>query len=252
MTIDVWGVIGLCSFAVAFASEYFLRFHDRMLPDDWNGALLPRIALVSAIALPFLIFLRLPHEAGYLIPAIPFILLSLAHYLRPQSILAFSIMLLLSPFFVGFTRTNPYLPFTPSTLSIERRLAGQPLVLDVLNGPIWIDRMRRKSQIAFIEYALERSRVLPKPSIILCGEYLPLLAVEKPGDFPDDIQFVYTLDSEKILEANAQRKGVYYIPPANRIVQTDWDHPPDGYGIIRMVIPEEFQRGHTTQRSSTP
>src|SRR5262249_24894692 len=90
-TRDVWGVIGTLAIAVAIVIAW------------WRARAVPRRerwAVASAVVLTGAIYLRLPHEGAYLMPAVPFVLLALTRALGRSGAIALAIALALSSLFV--------------------------------------------------------------------------------------------------------------------------------------------------------
>jgi hypothetical protein len=105
MTLGIWGVIGLAAGLYALVS--FAVAPKRALANSLLPAHGPTIAAaLAAIGLYLAAFLRLPAEAAYLIPAIPFVLLLTAFTLRRRFFVAVCAALCLSPF-VFHTVTDP-------------------------------------------------------------------------------------------------------------------------------------------------
>src|SRR4029077_19105920 len=65
-TRDVWGVIGTVAIGIAVLMALF-RLQRVPRRELW--------AVIAAVALTGAIYLRLPHEGAYLLPAVPFVLL---------------------------------------------------------------------------------------------------------------------------------------------------------------------------------
>jgi hypothetical protein len=104
VTVDVWGLVGLIALLIAAVgmARQVLAPRTAGFVDSREEAL-RCLAWVSALFLLGAIFLRLPHEAGYLIPALPFVLLLLGRFLQMTVFKIVCGVLILSPFIWGLS-----------------------------------------------------------------------------------------------------------------------------------------------------
>ena len=147
--LEVWGVpatlgfLGLCCLAPFIFQDIrgaFIQPHVR------RGLVLSSLAVLLYIVA----FLRLPHEAAYLIPVVPFLLLSVSLLIPPYFVRCFAIILLLSSFFITIDRSGVTLP-----------------------GPVMRDHWMRELRLQETKKIIETVAHLFENSVIVVGARLP-------------------------------------------------------------------------------
>src|SRR6185503_6676396 len=118
-----------------------------------------RLRLLSAlVAVCYLIlFLRLPDDAAYLLPVVPFVLLTLATLLSPRRVFVLCLFLIASGFLIKVREVGRVGGPALSRFSLPLR----PGLVVELPGPIFADHRRRVSEEAFADATLARVRQLP-------------------------------------------------------------------------------------------
>jgi len=214
-SVDVWGIPGtLALVAAALAWTLGARPPRRAASAPEVPGRRVTLAAWSGIALFGAAFLRLPHEAGYLIPAIPFVLLLLATRVSRAVFVTTCVALLISPWCfkvseIGKPDTPP-----PSALSIGIPPGNPRLVLDVLHGPVITDRLRRVRAMRFVDDVIARAARLPGNSVIAAYEWLPLVRVRLGGDVTGGTRFVYVPGPAEMAHYAAAGVRVYLMPGA--------------------------------------
>lgn len=228
-TVDVWGIPG--SIAVAVATLIALSrvggWHREGAAPGSDlgrtraGAAVPgagggraRTAWALAILLEFLLFLRLPHEAAYLVPAVPFVLLLLGSLLGRRQFIALCSLLVVSS--LVLKASEPGKPDSPrfSVGSVRLGAGGRALTLDVLQGPLLTEHSRRVEGVRYLDRVLEASAALSGRSVVIAYEWLPRIRVVLGSDSRAMVEFVYLLDARKLDQCRAQGRAVYYLPGA--------------------------------------
>ncbi len=184
----VWETFGTLGVAAAAAAVLIALKNESPFRDQSERI---RIAVmcVLGIAIFVIAFLRLPLEAAYMIPIVPFVLLLIGLILPKHLIAALSIVLLIAPF------------VTISTGGIS------------LNGPIIHDHKIRADEVEMVDRVLNMVHKLPEGSVIVAGTLLPEIEVREYGMQDDAHELLYLVDSEEVFRQydNANRQ-VYYIP----------------------------------------
>lgn len=149
-SVGVWGIVGSLWLLIAAFSGI-----DRALCGPTSGVVLPRqivLAALSTIVLETLLFLRLPHEAAYLIPVVPFVLLLLPTCVAPFIRKLVLTMIMASSCTFGFgPNANTVGRVRPSPLGATFSVAGVPLFIDPLQGPMWVEHIRRVRRTHYIQ-----------------------------------------------------------------------------------------------------
>jgi hypothetical protein len=134
--IESWGILGVLALffgLVVLLLPVRAQAKKYLFPRSVNEKFV--VAWLIAIDLYIIAFLKLPTEAGYLLPVIPFVLLLFGKYLHSEAFVVFSMLILASPFLVSLTEVGD--PASPET-----RMAGNVVEisdrfysLDVAAGP---------------------------------------------------------------------------------------------------------------------
>lgn len=215
-TVGVWGVAGTVALAIVIPWT-ILKGGPR------GGAPpvppLPR-AVVLAAALAILItvalYLRLPDDEGYLIPAVPFTLLLIAARGPRGAVRALCVALLLAPFVVGVDAAPPKKGVTPLQRSPWARtfaLGGDRFVLDPGRGPFLMDIDKRRAQDAILTRVRARWSSLPDSTVLIAGR----LDLPFRDDVPPRPHRLLTFDLLGEAEVRgyvARGDSVLYLPDA--------------------------------------
>ena len=191
-TVDVWGVPG--SLGLAWAALLVLLRRGRpaagsALPAGTGAVVL---AAAVAVAIELALFLRLPHDAAYLIPAVPFTLLIAARALTRGVFVTLCVCVALSSFLVKVSESGA--ESTPArTPGARIHVAGETLRVEVLRGPLVTDRLRREADLRHVARIRDAARRLPGPAVIAAYEWLPFLRVTAGGDRDGPATYVYMM-----------------------------------------------------------
>ncbi|MFI5371271.1 MAG: hypothetical protein ACHQ52_06900 [Candidatus Eisenbacteria bacterium] len=192
-TVDVWGILGCVALTWAVGRVLLAGGRpaaDPALPSG-PGAMIPAASV--AVAIELVLFFRLPHDAGYLIPAVPFTLLLLARALGRREFMALCACLVLSSFLVKVSELDSPGSMPPGTPGARFRVAGHPLQVDVLRGPLVTEQLRREAGLRYVAGVRVAARRLPRPSLIAADEWLPFLRVMAGGSHEGKATYVYAV-----------------------------------------------------------
>lgn len=211
MSFGVFGVVGSFGIFLVLASTRFLRSWPAVLAD------VPREHVVAwAIALMLLVavFLRLPIEAGFLVPAVPFALLLLARVLPRPLFLLLCVILALSSF-VSVVRSGP-----------------RP-------GPILWDHHQREERAAVVEELLEKGRRLGPDAVVVAGYLLPQLRVtrQERGYYEEvAARFIYLPALHEMRTYLAAGRPVYVVPGQEAFHALFYDYDLVAAGAEPLVL----------------
>lgn len=214
-TVLVWGLIGTLALVVAWATAW----RDRHAPDAVRAMPRPSrataFAWAASIALIAILYVRLPHDEGYLIPAVPFVLLATAAVTTRRVFRALAVALLIAPFVLGVDIEPPKKGLTPAVRSPwvlrRERAAGQAFVLDALRGPVIQDLDKRVRTVQVLDATLARWPALPPRARVIVGMIAPALLDTIPL-VPADPRYFNTLPRERLARYLAAGDPVYYLP----------------------------------------
>src|SRR5262249_14614448 len=139
----------------------------------------------AAVLAEVLLYLRLPHDEGYLVPAVPFALLLLAGFVPRPAFRAVCACVLISPFVLGVDAVPPKKGVEPdrrSPLAITLPAGGHAAVLDPLRGPLLQDHDKRVRAAAIVTRVASVRRQLPPRTLLFAG----VLAAEMTDRLPQD------------------------------------------------------------------
>ncbi|MFM7728504.1 MAG: hypothetical protein ACKO7B_17530, partial [Flavobacteriales bacterium] len=180
--VEVWGVVGFVGLVTAVIS---LLLPERFFTANYQ---FPRsvnikyvVAWLVALDLYIIAFIKLPMEAGYLLPALPFILMILGKYLVRPVYGAFCWTLIISSMFVSVSPAErpDAVKLSPAHMAVE--IAGESLNVDFLKGPVWAYQSRRVSGMEYAKGLLSSFDSLEVPSAVVAGQWYNML-IELNGD----------------------------------------------------------------------
>ena len=170
-------------------------------------------------------FLRLPAEAAYLIPAIPFVLLFLAIRLHPVLFLGLALDLGLSSYLLWIPVDYEGLTPAPSVAKFLPRIAHHG-VRPTWMGPVLYTHARRLQQMKARDAAVRTIASLPmRPVVVNAGGYLDYfladIVVRKILP-PDEVSFTNGAAAYQVRGfRNCPAIGFGFIPPVLKIDRFD-------------------------------
>lgn len=215
-TTEIWGAAGLLAVAIAVASLAIQWKSSSRIPSHLNSVRRDTVAWTTAIGFYLLLFFRLPHEAGYLIPALPFVILVLAKYLTRPAFMTFCMLLLLSPWVVNVT-SKTYMEWLGrpvfSSKAIYLHAFNNTLVLDPLYGPLIADYKMRRNGETFVDQVQANAASLGVKSVIVTGTWLTKFQVATQGEQAYQVEYIYLFKTAEEIE-RYQTKGyqILYLP----------------------------------------
>jgi hypothetical protein len=176
-TTEVWGNVGLVGVVIGIVAAVARRRRTASRRDAW--------AWTSAVALVAMAYLRLPHEAAYLIAAIPFALLLAASLVPDRAFVAACAAVIAAPF-VGFGWAGPR------------------------TGEVLQEHALRSCALEEAQAIAARAAALPRPSLVITGPELPVFQV-LAGDRVGNSRFVYDADEQELERARAAGRDVLVL-----------------------------------------
>lgn len=172
---DTWGTLGAAALAVALPAALIrsapirsvlggpARFRAWRVAVGAQGGVPPGMRPVlllagSTVVFYLLVFLRLPHAAGYLVPVVPFLLLALAVLLPRGAVWVLCALLVLS-----------------SVVSVGRSGVS-------FGGPMAWQREARVRDVTRMAGWMARIAEVPQGSVVVAGSHLPALEVALGAD----------------------------------------------------------------------
>ncbi len=218
----VWGTLGVAALlALLCAVPLYYRYARSRLDQPRTRHALTLAVL--AVALYVAAYLRLPDEAGYLVPAVPFGLLVIALLTPPWAASALAIALMVSPW-VGFSASGP-----------------------TLDGPVVEDHLVRESQQRQTRAIIDAVARLPGRATIVCGWVLPRITLALGGDAQGPHQYIYLVenldDYQHYLDDGWQ---LYFLPGVDLYESQAHQLELAELGARQLDVPRERQRPEST------
>ncbi|MEQ1832602.1 MAG: hypothetical protein ABL977_06055, partial [Candidatus Eisenbacteria bacterium] len=214
LTVDVWGVIGCLALGLAALRLLARRGRppaEAALPAG-AGAVLS--AAVLAVVLELVLFLRLPHEAAYLIPAVPFTLLLAARALSRREYRILCVCILVSAFIAKVSEPGKLNSVPADATSRRVRLGGRELQVDLLRGPLVVAHLRRRTDLDYLARVRATARRQEGRSVIVAGEWLPALRVLAGGVHDGAARYVHTLTASQADSLRQEGVAIFDVPAA--------------------------------------
>ncbi|MEO0311724.1 MAG: hypothetical protein RIQ89_1381 [Bacteroidota bacterium] len=211
--IETWGVIGCIGIALAIAALFLpdrITYRKYLFPRSVNEKYV--VAWLIALDLFIIAFLRLPMESGYLIPAIPFLILILGKYLYEKAFIAFASILCIAPFLVSISPAGRADSPNFSIASIAFEAGEQQLKLDFLKGPVFAYQSRRENSLSYTRQVANSFDTISKPSLLLTGRWQNALLFQLPGVDKKFITLRDYLSEEQLLWYIGKEYQIYYLP----------------------------------------
>lgn len=245
----LWGVPGSIVLAVAFIAGAFQR--GRPAPRAAGAALTAvparayefapgrvQLAAGAAVCIELALYLRLPHDEGYMLPAVPFVLLLAAAATPRIWFRAACIACCVSPFVLGIDIVPPKKGIAPAVRSpyVWPASAGAyTLVLDVLRGPLVQDHDKRVRAAAVVARVIAARDTLPAGTLLLAGVLCAELTDRLPQDRARPWYTDYLLEPE-VRAAVAEGRTVLLLPGARERTQHQAGYDPIAIGAREWFV----------------
>ncbi|MGH7729728.1 MAG: hypothetical protein ACRENJ_00575 [Candidatus Eiseniibacteriota bacterium] len=208
-TIEVWGLVGSLTLLGLAAALAFPRLRSAAIPRVELGAWMVAIAIYVAG------FLRLPFDAGYLLPAVPVVIALAARVLARPAFALLCLGLIASPLTLEVAEVGKPDSPSPSRLAMTLRIRGRPVVIDPLQGPLAWDQARRRAQLRHrdrIRAAADAAAAGGEVVVITDG-WTAYLTVDHRAASADP-RFVHALDGPRAAALRARGVRLFYLPEA--------------------------------------
>lgn len=209
-TVDVWGRLGLVAVA-GLALHMAWRATGGGGFRYGRGDLLVLAACMSAMAVYVALYLRLPHEAGYLIPIVPFVILLATLTLPRRLALGFALVLIASPF-ASFGASGIY------------------------EGPVITDSAVRQRAVDFARRARAALDRLEPGALVVAGSHQPSILGLADEPIRRDVSVVYFADSGELARRAEDARPIYYLRGMDQYEEAVMGIRLDDYGARELAI----------------
>jgi hypothetical protein len=218
-TFGVWGIAGIAALLITFIIIILKARKKQASLFNENPGRLHIIAWIVAIILNAAIFIRLPEKSAFFIPALPFIILFIAYWIRSKTaFIVFSSLIIISPFIAGINLTDNFRGAAYSSLAKKFTVSGQEVFIDPVNGPVMNDFYKRKNKEQFTLKAIERMQAMKEPALVLTGWWHNEILVRIKHSGRRINTALMSHASEKQLQWFRSRgMQIYFLPEIDRI-----------------------------------
>lgn len=181
-TVLLWGLAGAIVLAIALALALVRRGGERAA-GTWPRAV--TLAALAAIVAELLLYVRLPHDEGYLLPAMPFVLLLSARVAPRAWHRAACIAIAASSFVLGMDVDPPKKGIAPETRSAQalaRPVGDRRLWLDPWRGPLAQDHDKRVAARHLADRVIAAFPSPPRDTLLFAGVLSAELVARHPQD----------------------------------------------------------------------
>lgn len=217
MTIGVFGFIGMATL-VLFTLVLFIRKGKSNSPGSFAQKPDRRIILAcfSVLILYVISYFRLPQKSGYLIPAIPFVILLFGYYLSTLQFRILCFSLIASSFICSINLTDKLRGAAYSKAAFTFTVSGQQLFFDVLSGPIFSDYSKRKQKMRYTDEVIAKTVLLDKKTIIIAGWWYNEIMVTALGKANNQfVVFEPYIPENKMKKYLEEGYVITYLPEQN-------------------------------------
>ena len=169
-TIGVFGALGLMGILYA---KYSVLKNKLQLAGRENLTVPIPAGLLLACNIIFVMYiisyLRLPQKSGYLIPILPFVLISAACYLDLKKFRIVCILLMLSSLFFSINLTDEKRGSGHSGLAVRFTISGQEVFIDPLTGPVFADQTKRLQKKMYVSKVIRESLNRNDAYVVIAG-----------------------------------------------------------------------------------
>jgi len=204
-TDHTWGLIGVVGLA-ATATMVVLGIGRDQVPRLSSRQRGFVIAAVAVIVVELVAFVRLPLEAGYLIPVVPLTLLLVGRLTGRAATTVLCASLIAAPFIVGLHDQG-----SPSSSHAIASVPGHRHSQITWEGPILLDRLQRVEQTRRTEQLARFAEGMSPRDALIVGRYETFIRelFDLPPDLADRVVLGMTTDEVRAV----QRAGgtVFYV-----------------------------------------
>jgi hypothetical protein len=236
-TVLLAGLVGCVAVAVALVS---LAWQSRGTQRAGRMDLRSGRAAAMLVVLEGVFYLRLPHDEGYLLPIVPFLMVALAALVTPARFRLVCVAFLLSPFLFGVDVEPPKKGLTPATASAPTwrlPLSRETVVIEPLRGPLLRDHAKRE-RMQQVAGQIERWWPhRPERFLLAAGNLTPMLYYLFPEP-PAGRQYARSYAPAAREQARRDGVPVYVLPDVARRMALS-ERVPEIPGLIPLPEPRD-------------
>ncbi|MCW3084405.1 MAG: hypothetical protein JWP12_1771 [Bacteroidetes bacterium] len=214
MTLGVFGFVGLLAIALTLIVIVLKRKEQH--PGELFESMLNKKIIATAflvIGLYIISYFCLPQKSGYMIPAIPFVILLFGYYANARNFQLLCYSLIISSFFCSINLTDKLRGATYSGMAKTFTISGQEVFFDVLTGPVISDYSKRIQKINYTTEVINAvSQITTKKVIIAGWWYNEIMVTMIPLKKNENVLYEAYIDEDKMKAYTASGYEILYLP----------------------------------------
>ena len=235
-TLGVFGVWGCVALAGALLTMLVrCKKLQPAEPDSSRRGVL--LFAILMIVMHLLLYLRLPEKSAFLIPALPFLILLLHHYLVNEKSYAFwCALFFISPFFTSVQLADKDRGSISSPLAVNQVIAGQEVSFDFVYGPIISDMTKRINKEHFVLNFIDNYQKVNEKSVILCGFWMNHIELKMKQEEMVNPQVVLApgMSAEGIARYQAEDYKIYHLREQETYNRIKYNYFPEEQSSLFM------------------
>jgi hypothetical protein len=211
-TLGVFSITGLVALMLALFWGRCNRLQGNALFSE------KRLLTVSIliVVLHIISYLRLPQKAGYMLPAVPWIVLIAGILVTRKQAWIVAALFIVSPFILGLNLTDSMRGSTHSALALKFNISGQELFLDPLSGSLQAERSKRINKMKYCNQILDATDTLKETSILISGWwYNELLITTRNRPTSPLAHFRFYASCSLLDSVKAKGNRIYFLSEQN-------------------------------------
>lgn len=216
MTLGVFGFVGMA--ALCFLTVAAMRSRGRQTESLFKTAPDKKIlwACCMIIVLYIISYFRLPQKSGYMIPAVPFVIMLFAYYLNSVQFRLLCYAMVISSFICSINLTDKLRGAEHSGAAVTFRVSGQEIFFDPFSGPVISDYSKRKQKMDYTHEVILKALQTDKKTVVIAGWWYNEIMVTCIG-IPSGPGIVFEpyIPEDKMKEYAAKGYSVTYLPEQN-------------------------------------
>lgn len=211
-TLGIFGGLGTLVF-VLFTLIFLVRIIGIKSANPENSITKRCVLFTSAgVVLLYLIaYFILPFKSEFLIPVLPFAVMTMVMYLPKTLLRIFLIGLIVSCFLGGINLIHDYRGITVSKMAISKNIKSELVAFDLLKGPVIAEQEKRNRQMQFAQKIIEAEQNVTQPTVIISGwwyNYIKALNINSNHN----VNYVYYEPQSVLVDFKSRGYQIFYLP----------------------------------------
>jgi hypothetical protein len=139
----------------------------------------------------------------------------LASQMNEKYNITFCIALICSAFLFGINLQDDLRGSKPSAISFTKKISGQLISFDVLQGPVVADNCKRKNKMLFTSGVLTSASALNKNTVIIAGWWYNEIIMQLPPENNLKVAWLFYADENQLKDYTSKGFDIYFLPEQN-------------------------------------